>query len=105
MFINRLLISGNLSVKRFIGKDLSGKKLLVGDEIIISRSRLPPKLFYNQFRSKKGKLELIELDENEIRDGSKLGIKCNASQRDIKLPITHGIFRTANQLSSIRCSE
>ena len=83
MFINRLLISGNLSVKRFIGKDLSGKKLLVGDEIIISRSRLPPKLFYNQFRSKRGKLELIELDENEIRDGSKLGIKCNAFKRDI----------------------
>ena len=57
MFVNRLL--------------LSGKKLLVGDKIIISRSRLPPKLFYNQFRSKRGKLKLIELDENEIRDGSK----------------------------------
>ena len=57
MFVNRLL--------------LSGKKLLVGDTIIISRSRLPPKLFYNQFRSKRGKLKLIELDENEISDGSK----------------------------------
>ena len=56
MFINRIL--------------LSGKKLFVGDNVITIRGRLPPKLFYNQFRSKKGKLKLIELDEKEIRDGS-----------------------------------
>jgi len=66
MFMNRLFLSGNLFGKRFLGKNLSGKKLLIGDEIIISKSRLPPKLFYNQFRSKRGKLKLIELDENEI---------------------------------------
>ena len=52
MLINRLL--------------LAGKRLLVGDKLIPQRGRLPPKLFYDQFRSKKGKLKLIELDENEI---------------------------------------
>ena len=88
MFINRLL--------------LSGKKLIVGDNVITIRGRLPPKLFYNQFRSKKGKLKLIELDEKEIREGSEFfahAKKVIISCRPIFLnrPISYRQFAAASR--------